>query len=463
MDRPTSIWDQCLEYAALSDVGLRRGNNQDAYALFPAANQTDFKRWGHFFMVADGMGAHAAGELASKMATEVISLVYRKRTGQSPSEAIVSATLDANRQIHERGMATADFRGMGTTATTLLLLPAGAMVAHVGDSRAYRLRGNQFEQLTFDHSLVWELQAAGQRPAVKSPVTSPRTLSPDRSARTRLFASTWRDLTRSRWATRSCYAATACRVKSKMMKLAWCSIACRRTRRSEALVDLANLRGGPDNITVIVVRVLGPQIAQGADCDDLGGASNRGRPIHPLLWTIIGVASLAAAGLFALDYPLMALLSVAGAGVAGVVALWHRYAATSPTFETDGRQFGRGPYVHCDCTANANLLARLAEITRQLRDAALAENWSIDWGRFDGFLTQAAVGFQAGRLVNAARDYLHAITFLMSELRNSESPAIVAARRDVLDGGTARSAGGRAAGRQSRAVSRPLCARRSTP
>ena len=116
MDQLATIWNHCLEHAVLSDVGLRRANNQDAYPWCLAGNQSDFQRWGHLFMVADGMGAHAAGELASKMATDMIPLVYRKQMGHSPPEAILSATLDANQQIHHRGMATPDFRGMGTTS-----------------------------------------------------------------------------------------------------------------------------------------------------------------------------------------------------------------------------------------------------------------------------------------------------------------------------------------------------------
>ena len=125
MDASTSIWSECLDYAASSNVGLRRPNNQDAYVVSLAGSQADFQERGHFFIVADGMGAHAAGELASKMATEVVSLVYRKRLDQSPPEAILSAMLDANYQINSRGQASPDFRGMGTTATALVLLPTG--------------------------------------------------------------------------------------------------------------------------------------------------------------------------------------------------------------------------------------------------------------------------------------------------------------------------------------------------
>ena len=117
MDQPTAIWSHCLELAAMSDIGLRRANNQDAYAIALAGDQADFQQRGHLFMVADGMGAHAAGELASKIAADVVSLTYRKLLDQSPAEAIVSALLDANRQIYSRGQASPEFRGMGTTAS----------------------------------------------------------------------------------------------------------------------------------------------------------------------------------------------------------------------------------------------------------------------------------------------------------------------------------------------------------
>ncbi len=106
MDQPTAVWNHCLDCAALTDVGLRRANNQDSYAVVLAGDQADFQQRGHFFMVCDGMGAHAAGELANKMATNVVSLAYRKLLDQSPPEALLSAILDANRQVNIRGQAS---------------------------------------------------------------------------------------------------------------------------------------------------------------------------------------------------------------------------------------------------------------------------------------------------------------------------------------------------------------------
>jgi len=115
-----------VEYIALSDVGLRRANNQDSYAVSLAGSSESFQQTGHLFLVADGMGAHAAGELASKLSADIVPLAYRKTTGMEPWEAIRQAILQANERIHGRGEAHAEFHGMGTTTSTLLLLPEGA-------------------------------------------------------------------------------------------------------------------------------------------------------------------------------------------------------------------------------------------------------------------------------------------------------------------------------------------------
>ena len=109
-------------------------------AVALAASQERFDSRGHLFMVADGMGAHAAGELASKLATDVVPLTYHKLVDLSPPEALKEAVLQANRYINGRGEADHEFRGMGTTVDTLVILPQGALIAHVGDSRVYRLR-----------------------------------------------------------------------------------------------------------------------------------------------------------------------------------------------------------------------------------------------------------------------------------------------------------------------------------
>ena len=130
--------------------------------MIPAENAERFRQRGHLFVVADGMGAHAAGELASRMATEAIAMHYFRGGETSALDALRGAVIEANTEIHNRGQQNPEFHNMGTTASALAVLPQGAVIAHIGDSRVYRLRGSTFEQLTFDHSLVWEMEASGQ-------------------------------------------------------------------------------------------------------------------------------------------------------------------------------------------------------------------------------------------------------------------------------------------------------------
>lgn len=136
-------------------------NNQDSHTAVLSPDAETFQTRGHLFIVADGMGGHAVGELASQIAVETIPHVYFKnRTDDIP--AAHAAILDANTAVHEKGSQNLDFNRMGTTAVALVLGPKGAVVGHVGDSRLYRIRREQIDQLTFDHSLEWELIRHGR-------------------------------------------------------------------------------------------------------------------------------------------------------------------------------------------------------------------------------------------------------------------------------------------------------------
>ena len=150
-------WDDIIIDAAATDTGMRRSNNQDSHSAVRASNVEMWRQRGHLFMVADGMGAHAVGELASKMACDNIPHYYNKTKAGTPAEAISKAFREVGALIHGRATANRDFQGMGTTCSSLLLLPQGALIAHVGDSRVYRVRRGRIDQLSFDHSLAWEL------------------------------------------------------------------------------------------------------------------------------------------------------------------------------------------------------------------------------------------------------------------------------------------------------------------
>src|ERR1700722_10241049 len=152
---PVTLFDQ-IEHASLTDVGVRRNHNQDDLAVHLASDETQWEQRGHLFLVADGMGAHAVGEKASEQAASVVPHIYHKHLQEGPPSALRKAFVEANASIHACGQQNREFQGMGTTCSALLLRPEGAWIAHVGDSRVYRIRAGWIEQLTYDHSLVWE-------------------------------------------------------------------------------------------------------------------------------------------------------------------------------------------------------------------------------------------------------------------------------------------------------------------
>ena len=265
-----------LEYHALSDVGLRRANNQDAYAVHTASTQQAWAHRGHLFLVADGMGAHAAGELASKLAADTVPLTYEKLRDQPPPLALRQAIEKANEVINTRGEANAEFHGMGTTVSTLVLLPQGAIVGQVGDSRVYRLRGGRLDQLSFDHSLVWEMSVgAGIReedlPAYVPKNVITRSLGPSETVDVDIEGPF---PLRSGDVFMLCSDGLSGQVGDEEIGVILSVLS--STEAAAALVDLSNLRGGPDNITTIVVHVGAEEATDGSVPDWGADAAPRG-------------------------------------------------------------------------------------------------------------------------------------------------------------------------------------------
>jgi PPM family protein phosphatase len=136
--------------AARTDTGIVRSGNEDNYLMLSDRG---------VFIVADGMGGHAAGEVASEMAVRIISRelgTLRGLNDEQAGERMRQAIINANSAIFERTLTEHDKRGMGTTTTALILLPRRFMIGQVGDSRAYLLRDGHFLQVTKDHSYVQE-------------------------------------------------------------------------------------------------------------------------------------------------------------------------------------------------------------------------------------------------------------------------------------------------------------------
>ncbi len=148
-----------IRYAGNTHVGMKRNHNEDNLCLVPEEN---------LYIVADGMGGHAAGEVASKMAVETVSQFYKDtsedeevtwpfkmdRQKKYEENRLVTSIKLANLRIYEEALANAKKKGMGTTVVACNFTKDGAYLGHVGDSRIYRFRKGQLTQLTEDHSLL---------------------------------------------------------------------------------------------------------------------------------------------------------------------------------------------------------------------------------------------------------------------------------------------------------------------
>jgi protein phosphatase len=146
-----------LTVAARSDVGMIRSGNEDAFFAHATKQQG-------LFIVADGMGGHAAGEVASEMAVQIVSRALQAMQdlhSEAARESLAESIRLANRAIYERTMSEADKQGMGTTTSVLVVAGSRYLIGQVGDSRVYLLRDGALKQLTKDHSYVQEQVDAG--------------------------------------------------------------------------------------------------------------------------------------------------------------------------------------------------------------------------------------------------------------------------------------------------------------
>jgi len=144
----------------LSDVGCVRELNEDSGACIQPDNPELRASKGSLILVADGMGGHSAGEVASRLAVDIITRIYYEDAGD-PQSALKKAFREANREIHKAAEKDESKSGMGTTCTALVLQNGTAISAHVGDSRLYLVRQQAIYLMTEDHSAVMEMVKAG--------------------------------------------------------------------------------------------------------------------------------------------------------------------------------------------------------------------------------------------------------------------------------------------------------------
>ena len=259
MGRTTFSW------AVSSDPVLRRSSNEDSYCTRPDVG---------LFVVADGMGGHVAGEVASRVAVEAIEIFIQEtagadknRTWPFPFEPALSFEANrlkaafrlANRRIASAIADSNDLRGMATTASALLTGSEGACVAHVGDSRVYVLRGGHLDQITNDHSWVEEQVRAG----TMSPTAARQ--HPWRNVVTRALSGGEDpevDVTEIKPEAADRYLLCSDGLFSVVSDEQIATLMGDRgislDQVCQRLIEAANTAGGPDNITALVLEVSAP-------------------------------------------------------------------------------------------------------------------------------------------------------------------------------------------------------------
>ncbi|TWT77771.1 putative protein phosphatase 2C-type [Posidoniimonas polymericola] len=424
-----------IEYAVKSDVGMRRANNQDAVLALADTDQTEGR--GSLFIVADGMGAHAAGELASELAVKNVPHEYKMLRDQPAPAALRQAVQKANGLIHAKGQSSSEFQGMGTTCASLVVLGDAALIAHVGDSRVYRIRELELEQLTFDHSLVWELAEASHTTEDKIPACIPknvitRSLGPHPVVNVDLEGPF--DL-KPGDVYLLCSDGLTGVVGDELIGGVLTAMA--PEEAAQTLVDLANLRGGPDNISVIVVRV--GESDQPAGDDDpeqptahacRGAAAYRTDPVRWLAMAATAVCLAVVIWCIREQQTWGAVAAAIGLGGAAVRALGRSgHPRQAASFETLGGPYGSAPYRNCDCHSGERITQHLRDVVDELsrirsgdspRTKSTNGAEKIDWSSFDARCEQAA---GCGDWRETVSHYGAAIRNLMSQVRETPEAA----------------------------------------
>ena len=242
-----------------SDVGRVRTSNEDSWGVFPELQ---------FYMVADGMGGHAAGEVASRLATDVMREFLETtrqpneitwptdldRTLPLPIKRLVTASRLANDKIFHASRSNSKFSGMGTTMVSVLIEQNIAHIGHVGDSRAYLVRNGKIQPLTADHSLVNDYISQGlltPAEAVRHPLKHVITRALGSNARVDVDVKTLTIQSGDLFLL--CSDGLSNLVNEAEIQARCLEAQSDSKKICDLLVDLANQKGGEDNITVVAI------------------------------------------------------------------------------------------------------------------------------------------------------------------------------------------------------------------
>lgn len=232
---------------AKSDIGLIRQTNEDSYACIHPA----------LFLVADGMGGHVAGEVASKLAAQAVSDYWQQNSPvrSAPELLLEQAITKANELIFQLSKSRDDYAGMGTTVSVVYLDDTNVFWGHVGDSRIYLLRDHLLCQLTNDHSLVWELVQSGNITKAQAHT------HPQRNMLTRAVGATKTiqvDIGTTSWRKGDCLLLCTDGLTNMLDEQEICRIIAAEHQDGQkavnALITAANQAGGLDNVTAILLK-----------------------------------------------------------------------------------------------------------------------------------------------------------------------------------------------------------------
>ena len=419
------FWEQSIQCDAATDIGLRRQNNEDSHCVHICRDEAEWRRCGHLMMVADGMGGHAVGELASRIAVETVPHTFLKATSSDPRKLLQESILAANHAIHERGTQNVDFLHMGTTCTALALTPLGAIVGHVGDSRLYRVRRDRVDQLTFDHSLEWELERQhgtleGIYNAHQHKNVITRSLGPEKTIDVDIegpFPIMPNDT----------FLICSDGISNQISDPEIGAIL-RELPPPQAvnmLVNLANIRGGPDNSTAVVVRV--GELPANVIPSPLEIVPEESAILDwSWLFGFWGIAMAFVIGLamqlFGDEFhgSVLVIISLLAAGILSLALIRHRRLMRDSQLDDDSYTHHSRPHRTAVSLTSKALLDLLLKIDAELQRSARDDGWGVNWTEHEQALSSAQLCHREKRFPKGVRDAARAIGIIMEQLpRNS--------------------------------------------
>ena len=233
-----------------------RQNNEDYFGYWEPEDDDQFLRKGRLAVVADGMGGYEGGQEASKLAVETLMAVYREFSGDDPQAALAGGLQRAHERVREYSFEHPQLRGMGTTCTAAAIVQDALYYAHVGDTRLYLIRDGEISKVTRDHSYVGRLVEAGiisPEEAEKHPQRNILTAAVGTNPELVMDTAKYPEPLRPDDVLLICTDGLWGQVRDPEILEAVDNKSAEKAGRE--LIALARERGGPDNITVEILRL----------------------------------------------------------------------------------------------------------------------------------------------------------------------------------------------------------------